>query len=127
MHYIQNELLTRFVERILYQIFPQFHVIMFLAEGNCLFNVIKFLCYQNQCFFCISNTTCTHIIFTNISHSYMFSTALLLKLLELLNQGSMHDKQLHIKCCLKRRDQLGDIGLHVDGRVTLSVSKTKRL
>jgi hypothetical protein len=57
----------------------------------------------------------------------MFSTALLLKLLELLNQGSMHDKQLHIKCCLKRRDQLGDIGLHVDGRVTLSVSKTKRL
>jgi hypothetical protein len=55
------------------------------------------------------------------------NTALLSKLLELLNQGSMHDKQVHNKCCLKRRDQLGDIGIHVDGRVTLSGSKTKRL
>lgn len=66
MHHVQNELLTRFVERILYQIFPKFHVIMFLAEGNGLFNVTKFLGYQNQRFFCIPNTTCTHIIFTNI-------------------------------------------------------------
>jgi hypothetical protein len=48
-------------------------------------------------------------------------------LLELLNQVSMHDKQLCNNCCLKRRDQLGDIDIHVDGKVTLSGSKTKRL
>ena len=81
-HYAENELHTRFVEGILYQVFPQFHVIMLLAEGNCLFNVTKFLCYQNQCLLCIPNTACKQVTF------YSHNSVWIIK-----QEHRMHDKK----------------------------------
>jgi len=49
--------LTRFINGVRDQIFPELTFIVLLTEINCLIHVTKFICYQLQSLLCVAHTT----------------------------------------------------------------------